>query len=172
MDRKGKRLSRGTIIVLIAVLAIMLVVVLSSTALAGEKQYKFDPKKFDLSKFDHRINWSKIGWSNIDFSKIHNWIDFWLHFDWKKFHWGNKCTTTTTTEEITTTSTSEDSGSTDVSDITSGTTESNDGTAGAIETGGGGTSGPGAGTWAMGFFALALAGGLGWTAVRPALKRK
>jgi hypothetical protein len=169
MDRKGKRLGRGTIIVLIAVLAIMLVVVLSSTALAGEKQYKFDPKKFDVSKFDHRIDWSQIGWSNIDFSKIHDWVAFWKNFDWSKFHWGHKCTTTTTstTEKVTTTAVSDIT--TAVSDITSEVTVP--GTANAIETGGGGTAGPGAGTWALGFFALALAGGLGWTAVRPALKR-
>jgi hypothetical protein len=36
------------------------------------------------------------------------------------------------------------------------------------EHGGGGTAGPGAGTWALGAFGLALAGGLGWTAVRSA----
>ena len=136
MERKGKRLGRGAVIVLIAILAVMLVVVLSSTALAGEKQYKFDPSKFDLSKFDHRINWSAIGWCNFDFSKI----------DWKHF---------------------------DITSLTTDTTEEGAESTVLINTGGGGTTGgPGAGTWALGFFALALAGGLGWTAVRPALKRK
>lgn len=163
MDRKGKRLRRGTIIVLIAVLAIMIVVALSSTALAGEKQYKFDPSKFDMSKFDNRIDWSQVGWCNIDFSKVHDWVEFWLNFDWKDFHWGCRTTTTecvTTTEEVTTT----EGVTTTEADVTTEPV--------LIDTGGGGTAGPGAGTWALGFFALALAGGLGWTAVRPALKRK
>jgi hypothetical protein len=41
-----------------------------------------------------------------------------------------------------------------------------------VQTGAGGSTGLGAGTWALGFLALALAGGLGWTALRPALKKK
>ena len=45
-------------------------------------------------------------------------------------------------------------------------------TAAEIQTGGGATSGIGTGAWALGIFALALAGGLGWTAIRPAFKRK
>ena len=60
-----------------------------------------------------------------------------------------------------------------VSPVSSETTEeTTPATAAAIETGGGGTAGPGAGIWALGILALALAGGLGWTAVRPAVKRK
>jgi hypothetical protein len=41
-----------------------------------------------------------------------------------------------------------------------------------IQAGGGGTSGPGAGVWALGILALALVGGVGWATIRPALKRK
>lgn len=41
-----------------------------------------------------------------------------------------------------------------------------------IQTGGSSSGGPGAGTWALGMLALALAGGLGWTALVPVLKRR
>jgi hypothetical protein len=44
----------------------------------------------------------------------------------------------------------------------------------AIQTGGGGAAGldGNIGWYSLGFLALILAGGLGWTAIRPQLKRK
>jgi hypothetical protein len=170
MKAKGRKF--GLILIVIAVLAMVLVIALSSTALASEKHYSFDCSKFNLKMFDHRIDWSKVAWCNIDFSKVHDWAKFWLTFDWKKFHFGckPKCTTTTCEHTTTTcehtTTTCENETTTTEAEVTTTPTSI------IVNTGGGGTAGPGAGTWALGFFALALAGGLGWTAVRPALKRK
>jgi hypothetical protein len=45
-------------------------------------------------------------------------------------------------------------------------------TVSVIHTGLADFAGPGAGVWALGILALALAGGLGWSAVRPALRKK
>jgi hypothetical protein len=195
---RAKRKSRlGLIFLSIAVLAMILVVALSATAMASEKHYTFDSSKFNMKDFDQRIDWSNVGWCNFDFSKV-DWKTFdWSKFDWKNFHWGHGCTTTTTecttettvsesTTEVTESTTTTSEGTTDttvndlttdttVNDLTTDTTESEATTAITvkdIETGGGGTSGPGLGTWAMGFFALALAGGLGYAAIRPATKRK
>jgi hypothetical protein len=81
--------------------------------------------------------------------------------------------TTTTLEETTTTVGGLEETTTTVGGLEETTTTAgNITTVSEIQTGGGGTSGPGTGTWALGILALALAGGLGWTAVRPALKRK
>jgi hypothetical protein len=78
---------------------------------------------------------------------------------------------TTTTEEVTTTT--EEVTTTTVGDLEDTTTTVGDlTTVSLIQTGGGGTAGPGAGTYALGVFALALLGGLAWTTFRPALKRK
>ena len=74
---------------------------------------------------------------------------------------------TTSTTSTSTTSTTESGSTTTVAGSTTSASTPTE-----IQTGGGGTSGPGAGTWALGIFALALAGGLAWTAIRPAIKRK
>jgi hypothetical protein len=157
-----------TKVLIAVVLAVVLIFAVTSTALAHDSQqyYKFDCTKFskgDLAKLTavfHIKDWSKVGWCTIDFKHID-----WSKCDWAKllglFHWKH-CTpphpTTTCPPHPTTTCPV--------------TTEAEETTAAAIETGGGGTSGPGTGIWALGILALALAGGLTWTAVRPAVRKK
>jgi hypothetical protein len=172
---KGKGRKFGLTLVVIVVLAMVLVVALTSTAMACEKHYTFDASKFNMKLFDHRIDWSKVAWCNVDFSKVKDWVSFWKNFDWKDFHWGckpkPKPTTTekcTTTEHVTTTG---EHVTTTCEHVTTTAAEETTEVV-IVNTGGGGTAGPGGGIWALGFFSLALAGGLGWTAVRPALKRK
>jgi hypothetical protein len=80
------------------------------------------------------------------------------------FCFEEETTTTTLEEESSTTSTT--------TQEESSTTTAGQTTVSEIQTGAGGSTGLGAGTWALGFLALALAGGLGWTALRPALKKK
>jgi hypothetical protein len=87
--------------------------------------------------------------------------------------------TTTTLEEVTSTtleevtSTTEEVTSTTIEDLEETTTTVGDlTTVSLIQTGGGGTAGPGAATYALGALALVLLGGLGWTTLRPILGRK
>jgi len=180
--RKAK-LGPKTMVVAAVVLALILVFAVTSTALASSDHwYKFDSKSFsktDLAKLTsmlHVKDWSKVGWVNFDFKNCD-----WSKIDWWKilalFHWkpcnphpSTTCTEkgTTTTVEAGTTTTEEPLSSTTTTEEAAETTV----TAAAVETGGGGTAGPGGGIWALGFVALALAGGLGWTALRPATKKK
>ena len=86
-------------------------------------------------------------------------------------------TSTTTAAESTTTTAAEESSTTTGSESTSSTVGEETSTTGGgttvseIQTGFGGSAGLGTGIWALAALALALAGGLGWTALRPAVKR-
>ena len=161
----------STKVLIAVVLALVLLFAVTGTAFAHDSaSIKFDASSFskvDLAKWSALLNvdLAKVGWCNIDFKNF-DWTQVlaWLKdhkFCWKPVHPKPPCTTQPT-EPTTkpTTATTE----------ASETTEPE--TAAAIETGGGGTSGPGTGIWALGFLALALAGGLTWTAVRPAARKK
>jgi cytoskeletal protein RodZ len=78
--------------------------------------------------------------------------------------------TTSTTAEETTSTTAEETTSTTVAGLTSTTAGMT--TVAAISSGVGAPPGPGAGTWALLGFAVALAGGIGYTTLRPMFKRK
>jgi len=161
--RKAK-LSTKLMVVACVVLALVLIFAITSTALASDNHYKFDASKWngaDLAKLSamfHISDWSKVAWCNIDLKHM-DWAKILAWLKDHKFHWGCKpkpkppCSSSSTTA------------------VTSPATTTPE-TAAEVETGGGGTAGPGAGIWALGILALALAGGLGWTAVRPAVKRK
>jgi hypothetical protein len=160
----------STKVLIAVVLALVLLFAVTGTALAHDSAtYKFDSSKFskaDMAKWSAalHVNLAKVGWCNIDF-KHFDWTKIlaWLKdhkFCWKPVHPPTTCTTHK--PPCSTTDTTE-------SPVTS---EPENTTAAAIETGGGGTSGPGTGIWALGILALALAGGLTWTAVRPAARKK
>ena len=85
--------------------------------------------------------------------------------------------TTTTTAEESTTTTAEESTTTTEENITTTTgenstttTQENITTVTAVVSGRGAV-GPGPGTWVLAAFGLAMAAGLGWTQLRPLIKR-
>lgn len=164
----------STKVLIAVVLALVLLFAVTGTAFAHDSaSLKFDASSFskvDLAKWSAvlHVDLSKVGWCNIDFkhfdwSKILAWLKD-HKFCWKPcppHHPGTTCKPPTTCTEPTT-----------CPPTTEAPVTTEPETAAAIETGGGGTSGPGTGIWALGFLALALAGGLTWTAVRPAARKK
>ncbi len=80
-------------------------------------------------------------------------------------------TSTTTTEEATTTTVGGETSTTSTTVLAETSTTGGQTTVSEIQTGLGGSTGLGAGIWALGALALALAGGLGWTALRPAVRK-